>query len=410
MKRCKFSSNYSYKLESNLTYHAVGHGLFSTGRILIKTTGNLTQDAFNYVYDCGTRSKGKFLSDKISNFSVKNNEDFDLAVISHFDKDHVNGFEKLLINRRVKKLVLPYLQPKQRLFFALKYYSYNKDISSMIYNPTSYFKEFSEEIIYIVEGNDKYEQKYDENSKKYNGRELNKENFKNDFILKTDISKIYSDLELMYYNLVKFKFFNKEIDDSQLTCFYRDVESILDKYGVKLDENLFYNKTVINEIKKIYKKLPYGINNSSICMSVTSIEESLNFKAKNCKCIKSQLLGVEPYHEKCQQIFGYMFTGDLSLNDTTNYRVYNDFIEYYNEEKKKISIFTIPHHGSKHNWNKDLLNQFSNAEMIITAAGNKLHPAPIVLRELSVASRANTTVNHTLNKEFFNEVYYVSKK
>ncbi|MCY6370659.1 hypothetical protein [Clostridium ganghwense] len=411
MTRCTLSLNHNIKLESSLIYHAVGNGLFSSGKLVIKNSDNTDYvSEFNYIYDCGTSNSAKILEDRINEYKKGNTRNFDLIVISHFDRDHVNGLEKLLNGRTVRRLVLPYLEPKQRLSLVLKYYHRNRKIASMIFNPTAFFNDYAEEIIYIVDDNKEYNEEVEFRNNNdllsSSRREINKESMGSDFALTSSKAKIYNKLELKFVQLVKFKFYNKAIDDSELTPFYKNVDIVLDKYGVKLDENLFKNKIVMKKMKELYNGLSYGINNSSICMSVTPEEENDRLTSANSKCLMSIIMGLGCFHKPCMQRFGYMFTGDLSFNDTSKYLIYDDFINYYRNERELMSVFTIPHHGSVHNWNKDLLSKFKNAEMIITARGNKHHPSPVVLGDLSLASRLNTTVNHTLNKEIYNEIFY----
>ncbi|AJG99240.1 hypothetical protein LF65_02667 [Clostridium beijerinckii] len=410
---CTWPTNYKLKLESKLIYHAIGNGLFSSGKILIKNLGsNENIKEFNYIYDCGTNNSKEILEKRIDEYNKSNKKNLDLLTISHFDKDHINGLEKLLNGRRVKRIILPYLDPRQRFTLALKYFSHVKKISYMIFDPTSFFENYADEIIYVTDT--KYDSKQtqvfndNDNSIRIIGEEIDKSLLAEDLVTMPSKVRVFSKLEMKYNDLVKFKFYNRSIEDYELTDFYFKVDAVLKKFSLKLDKKIFYNKMAMEEIKKIYKALPYGINNSSICMSVISCEEVGNLKNTNIKCIKSKLLGINCHSKACIQRFGYMFTGDLRLKDVGKYKIFNDFVEYYSNERDFITIFTLPHHGSKYNWNKDILNKFENADMIITARGNAIHPSSEVLRDLSLSSRHNTTVNHISNKEISNEVLYYS--
>ncbi|EBK8264292.1 MBL fold metallo-hydrolase, partial [Salmonella enterica subsp. enterica] len=103
-------------LASEVTYHGVGQGLFISGEI----TSN--ERSFIWVYDCGSSSKsGKLLLErKIKNLFKQRNEPIaiDMLVISHFDRDHINGCETLLKTFQVNKVILPYIPLWKRILLA----------------------------------------------------------------------------------------------------------------------------------------------------------------------------------------------------------------------------------------------------------------------------------------------------
>lgn len=108
--------------------HPVGQGLFYTGRFSIDD-----RDRFNMVYDCGSISgnAGERCVDQFLDM-LSPTEPIDLLVISHFDEDHVNKLERLLQAlyknpttsllepRKIKNLVLPFMNFQERLFLALR--------------------------------------------------------------------------------------------------------------------------------------------------------------------------------------------------------------------------------------------------------------------------------------------------
>lgn len=104
-------------------YHAVGQGLFSSGVFIEQGHGPL----FRWVYDCGTVS-GAHLIDRelkrlpwLSWVSTRRPElAIELVTISHFDADHISGFEKLLSRYAVDTLLLPYLPLATRLILAFE--------------------------------------------------------------------------------------------------------------------------------------------------------------------------------------------------------------------------------------------------------------------------------------------------
>ncbi|WP_197728587.1 MULTISPECIES: hypothetical protein [Rhizobium] len=102
-----------------LDWWPVGQGLFSSGAILAENGPR-----FNWIYDCGTSSKDKVLADAIAScHSSRSSFGFsriDLAILSHFDHDHISGFSRLVQTSRIRMVLLPYLTPLQRLVMALQ--------------------------------------------------------------------------------------------------------------------------------------------------------------------------------------------------------------------------------------------------------------------------------------------------
>lgn len=101
----------------NFTFHSVGQGLFYSGTINIDGTER------HIVYDCGTFFEKGLLQHEINEtFSCE--DTIDLLVISHMDQDHISGIRYLLDRvSRVKVLFMPYTEPEELAFYAVKYES-----------------------------------------------------------------------------------------------------------------------------------------------------------------------------------------------------------------------------------------------------------------------------------------------
>lgn len=105
------------RLHVHHEFHAVGHGTFFVGNLLIdesQSTGNFTQ--YQWIFDCGSRRSSQ-IAKAISSVEKSKlwKKETDLLVVSHFDNDHINGLEQLLENNNVRTLVLPYASYRQRL-------------------------------------------------------------------------------------------------------------------------------------------------------------------------------------------------------------------------------------------------------------------------------------------------------
>ena len=88
-------------MENKFSFNGVGQGLFYSGSIC--------NNAFNFVYDCGSMSSDKSVLK--SAISALHNE-LDFVVISHLHDDHVNGLPEVFEKAHIKKIFLPYFNVK----------------------------------------------------------------------------------------------------------------------------------------------------------------------------------------------------------------------------------------------------------------------------------------------------------
>lgn len=102
--------------------HPIGQGMFYTGILQLDD-----EEPFYLVFDCGSVSFGNQIQNQLKKLAnhrsrphINPTKAIDLLVISHFDRDHINGLPNLLANRRkVRKVVAPYLSPEERLAMAI---------------------------------------------------------------------------------------------------------------------------------------------------------------------------------------------------------------------------------------------------------------------------------------------------
>lgn len=99
-----------------LDWWPVGQGLFSSGHL--KYDGNVV----SWVYDCGTASADRHIVEALVQFGREHSNSgakvIDFAVLSHFDRDHVIGFARLVSRHSLRMVLLPYIPLWQRLIIA----------------------------------------------------------------------------------------------------------------------------------------------------------------------------------------------------------------------------------------------------------------------------------------------------
>lgn len=137
----------------NCKFHPVGQGIFSTGELRHENR------QYRWVYDCGTASKQKYLTQQIQSMLLRlgpGRPTLDLAILSHFDLDHLSGFVELLTSTKVTTLLLPYIPLAYRLILAIESGAgADADIFHFLLDPVSFFSNpnrFQIETILLVPG------------------------------------------------------------------------------------------------------------------------------------------------------------------------------------------------------------------------------------------------------------------
>lgn len=432
-------------------FHKIGQGQFFTGSFT-------SQNTYNYVIDCGSESETK-LNYEIDRYKEELSDDsIDLFVISHFHEDHFCGIQKFK-DIEIKKLVLPYLDKIQRIYLCARILLKPKkktkvEYTEFIFDPISYLKREGfnvKEIIYVKSNDDGYEKRRgDDNTKDDNYDDLNKSNdevklydiisrgnIKDTYMAKNkkDISyNVYENLAITILNLIEFDFYNNIEIDGNLDKF-RDssveginIEEYFKSKSIKDIIKGMSKKSTKNEIKLAYKKVDKTINNAALCVSITPVGNcSVNSVSMNRDyrydvyneidigyrevAITTMASRKGDHHRFLAtnsrngyiKNFGYMFTGDISLNVEKTIIVLDYFINHYENKKEKIQIFVVPHHGSKYNWTEKIIQNFKESIFIVCAGINNKygHPHILVCNSIDIAGSPWIWIN-----EYIDSVVY----
>ena len=99
-------------MNGSFSFRPVGHGLFYTGNIKYKDTG----DVFNFIYDIGTLNSETIIEKEVDKYCEKVKK-IDFVILSHLDKDHVIGLFHLLDAKiEIDAIIMPYLNPTRLMF------------------------------------------------------------------------------------------------------------------------------------------------------------------------------------------------------------------------------------------------------------------------------------------------------
>lgn len=343
-------------LLSEVTYHGVGQGLFISGEI----TSN--ERSFKWVYDCGSSSKsGKLLLErKIKNLFKQRNEPIviDMLVISHFDRDHINGCELLLKTFKVNKVILPYIPLWKRILLALeqKVGITGKYIDFYI-NPTKYINGISENKEIQIEYIDSQLINFNEenippaNESQYTPPHENE----SDLFNSSNVKLRKNGGVLIENNIIRWEF-----------VFYNDeaMKGRLDKTAIeeikKLCIGINKDKKTIKKIKEKYEekyKNKEERNMISLFMyagpaDIKSSLEEIYTHSYSSACVKNNDI-VHLYSSN--QKSGFLFTGDGYLNTQHRFEALKNSIT--EKRMNNILSFQIMHHGSKNNSFNGIANE-----------------------------------------------------
>jgi hypothetical protein len=395
-------------MKAEFKFYNVGQGCFYGGKIEHKG------QQFVLVYDCGSVSAKKYLDDSIIEFR-KEFKQIDLLIVSHLDKDHVNGIKDLITGIIVKNIILPYLPLIDRLALASSYTTTDVDYTSFLNNPISYLQsdEFNVKDFYYMNPETDSDNEDDDSNEppKFNQDdigEFNLSGFKEDEAfklsviadderLKEDSSLIFLSLNTTLFlskNFWEFVFYHRKVTvNTAIKDFQKDVENYMQLNSITKLHDLFDSH--INNIRTLYtSNLKFSINRTSICLYHGPL-----FKAYTRGNIntKSMWYGKWWYlNKKRFNKFGTLLTGDQELKTKKDF---NSFISHYQNKLKHIEIFQVPHHGSNANWNlmpNALSNQDIGCYVINHGFGSKHHPHINVLENIKKNSRRVIVLNNEL--------------
>lgn len=264
-----------------------------------------TNKTFSWVYDCGHKD----FIDKI-----KNNDKINLIVLSHFDKDHIDGAYELMQKNPQARCVAPYIDEQLGVLLLCK------NIDSYDDNGFEFISELllrnndSERFMFIREG---------EENRNTTGRIA-------EYIKNVIGSDFWILLPIYYYN-PSFQQF-KIIADGILKEF-KSLKEILEK--LKKDRKNFQKK-LIEKYKNLIQKT---FANKSIAVT-------------------PNLLSVCMYSgpsKPCKHKIGWLHTGDTNLS---NQKWFDKFKSAFSKYKSNVGIISLPHHGAASSHNPKLFDEY----------------------------------------------------
>lgn len=370
-------------LVHQFTYHSVGQGLFFEGSFCCGG------ENISLVYDCGAEKTYR-ASLQRSIKKVQNRlSHIDILVVSHFDFDHISGMHQLLKQCTVSHIILLYLTSEEILIYLLT----QKHLSSsevdwyrqFLNNPLTVLSEFEsvQKVTYVIR---KFNKSIWSQSLELDEPEVDN----NTTRLYNEINvELKNDTEYHVVNgYLRLKFYNYPISSQKRSVFMKKIKDEMDMHGdVSVDSlaHRILSNLPTTQIFKANYSYESDHNNVSLLMMydfqfikgssliVDVEEEQLN------------LFESEPRYNKLliNSRFVHFLTGDISLKYI---RKHKQIYKHYKDLLPHVDAIQIPHHGSKYNWNRDLLGVIPKKTIFIVSSGIKnkyKHPHIEVVRSAS---------------------------
>jgi len=388
-------------------FHPVGHGTFFSS-IVESDSG----EKFCWVYDCGSKwpSSLKPSIKALELWANWDNDEIDLLTLSHFDDDHINGLERLLAGRRVKRLAIPYLNFRDRLELASGKFSNvaaSATVAAFALDPIGFLisRGLSDriDILLTIQNNGDFgindgfdplppiDQRPAERS--INSPEWQK---KVHLFSRSSRRKHFSVHELEHHKAIgsrnlnfEILFYNSALKDDvapisgkALENIAKDAIKILDEY--KVIGNICPPISGWQKQLKALYDLHFGKsgkrrNAISLCMMFRPIGTNFQECGYFNEFPQASGTNMSPLEVEGDNN-ALLLTGDLHLNGTSIDAMKSHF---GNWRWSQIAISQIPHHGSQHSWETGNAKLFPNPTFVQCIPNrSEKHPHEIVKADL----------------------------
>lgn len=390
---------------AEFTFNKAGQGCFYTGKIATSEDSYYEDESnpFTLVYDCGSLTDFKKLKGEIDLFACNSNQHLSLFLLSHLDTDHINGAAYLLGKvGKCKMIVLPYLQPHERLSLYLNSsQKQNKLFAEFIIDPASFFTNRNvENIVFVLPNNTWTDEQPNSNfpgDEPSDVKTLNINNFIYNKInnaeawgeeavnLKrsSNISFIHSHSALNIKNVWEFFFYhekwNKNLEGIDQDKFWSDLSEITettvsDSITTNQLERIL-NSPKLNAIRSTYKRRLGPTNETGlifahrpVCSELSKASEDIENNTSFTVTDKSNATT--------------LLCGDIDLKQIT-------IPNYLRNLLNTLAIIQIPHHGSNKNWDKNFftLVKRNDPTFVVNYGTNNpyKHPHKSVIDEIEKA-------------------------
>jgi len=378
----------------------VGHGFFHSASLQFE------KETYRYVYDCGAGSL-KIIENQIDlyagNLSLEGqNHEIDMVVVSHFHADHIKGLPYLLKNFTVRKLVIPHLSEDFKLAALASLAADGIQswtlFSELVADPRAWLADrgFNGEIIEVATFGD-FLDILSPMPPSGDGLSLPSGLFNH-----RNVGTIYSHNTALWF----FKFYVHESYETYLKllcalCFVFESDGY-DELELLLRDPAWISANQ-KRLKHAFLLLGSGKQNVlSLCMY--SGPEKNRKRHADFSWSPSSYFPSNNYSYYRRGQLGWLATGDAELKSAA---AIGGFEKHYSHYLRNIDTVTIPHHGSRDNYNPRLgdigFRHIITSNHIKDPKGN--HPATEVMLNLNIKSHFTHVVTADGASHLFDRIY-----
>ena len=401
----------------------MGMGLFTTGMLVscLPKNPSVIPQRFTWCYDCGSmhlsQNEMQARIDRAFYGGHIENDTIDLLVISHFDKDHINGLPLLLKKYRIRHLVLPYVSMVERVRGMVDE-EWDADLTHLQLQPVQHLRSNYEgriDNIHIYVGDEPGDdgpppETFDNvdgppkldipQSGEAPGPTEQEpiepgvpwaEGYDYSGTPSSSVSYMRSQRPWRLGPWWEFKFYNPQTrrSVSQLSLLVRKAYRV---YMAKKTEQAWteFMKVVRKSYSATFGKGGKAKNRISLTMFSGAVHQK-------SQIISSSMLanGAVTWRDNCHlrriashsrcHVPSLLMTGDGDVT-TDKWTTYE---QYFGPQRlDRMMIFQIPHHGSKHNWEIGMGEKLKHFEAFVTVDGKwrhqieSRHPSLSILKDI----------------------------
>lgn len=331
------------------TIHPVGQGAFYTETL---HRPGMSDDK-HVVYDCGVLPFSNRLEEEVGNFLPKNST-IDILFISHFHADHVNGLKLLSKSYKIKHVVLPQIDDYEWFYIIENYLTTGNADVDIITDVRSSIGEAT--IIQVAPRVENGEVVVSEESIDLDGREG---------IIINGLSPLVidnQDFALWHFVVVN------PLLKGDLEALKTAIQDI-DYNGRKVSVDDLHNPVILDairtELQAVFSKVFKGGNEYSMCM-LSELANRKDYKSYSRFNIRNRVC-MGCFRHRYHDCDGGLYCGDA---DFLHCDTLDCLKRRLRGREENVGLLQIPHHGSKENFNIDLLNWLSNIRVSFACFGS----------------------------------------
>lgn len=340
--------NLRKELQVVRTIHPVGQGAFYS-ETLHRPEIN---DDKHIVYDCGVLPYSSRLEEEIKNF-LPDGSTIDIMFISHFHADHVNGLKLLSRKYKIKNVVLPQIDGYDWLYVIENYLTMG--IADVNIIPDIRGAVGDAKIIQVAPR--------DENS----DRNVSDESASIDGIV--DLFNGQSPIVIDRQNFALWHYIVvNPLLKGDMDALRTAIENI-DYDGRKITIGDLYKPEILVAIRKdlqaVYKSVFKGGNEYSMCM-LSELADRKDYGTYSWLNRRNRLC-MGCWCDGYNDIDGCLYCGDA---DFFHCDTLDCLKKRLRGRENNVGMLQLPHHGSKENFNIELLNWLGNLMASFACYGN----------------------------------------